>query len=104
MFIDIYLFSLPSDVDRDDIEDELQATDGFDVVGAGTGADFVNLDVEVDDAVPRERALATVAGILRRLGSHAGAHVRVSDTGERIAVDDITELTRGGHGPAVGSQ
>ncbi|WP_433075731.1 hypothetical protein ACQP1P_29825 [Dactylosporangium sp. CA-052675] len=76
-------------MDRDDIEDELQEIDGFDVVGAGTGPDFVNLDVEVDDAVPQEWALAAVADILRNLRSHTGAYVRVSDTGERIAVGDI---------------
>ncbi|MEV4513765.1 hypothetical protein AB0K00_32995 [Dactylosporangium sp. NPDC049525] len=89
MFIDIYLASLAPDVDRDDIEDELQEVDGFDVVGAGVGEDFVNLDVEVDDTVPREWALATVAEILRNLGSHAGAYVRMSDTGERIEIGDI---------------
>jgi hypothetical protein len=89
MFIDIYLAPLPAGLDRDDIEDELQEVDGFDVVGAGVGADSVNLDVEVDDAVPREWALTTVARILRNLGAHAGAHVRVSDTGERIDVGDI---------------
>jgi hypothetical protein len=89
MFIDIYLTSLPHEVDRDDIEDELQEVDGFDVVGAGVGEDFVNLDVEVDDAVPRERAVTAVAEVLRRLGSHAGAYLRLSDTGERIEVGDI---------------
>jgi hypothetical protein len=83
VYIDIYFTSeLP--VDRDDLEDALNELDGFEVVGAGVGVSGSNLDVEVDDSVPRAEAIESVVTVLRQYKSDRGTYLRLPDTGERV--------------------
>jgi hypothetical protein len=83
VYIDIY-FAGEFPVDRDDIEDALNELDGFEVVGAGAGVSGSNLDVEIDDSIPRAEAIETVVTVLRQYRSDRGTYLRLSDTGERI--------------------
>ncbi len=83
MYIDIY-FTTEFPVDRDDVEDAPNELGGFEVVGAGVGVSGSNLDVEVDDPVPRAQAIESVVTVLRQYKSDRGTYLRLSDTGERI--------------------
>lgn len=88
MFIDIY-FSGRLPLDRDEIEEAFAEVTEFEIVGAGSGEAGSNLDLEVGSAVDRADALRIVAEVLHQLGVAEISHVRISDTGERIAVVDL---------------
>jgi hypothetical protein len=88
MYIDVY-FAGQLPVDRDDVEDALASLDGFEVVGAGGGEAGSNIDLEVDDTVDRDSALRAIGQLLRELEIADMSHVRVSDTGERLAGADL---------------
>jgi ribA/ribD-fused uncharacterized protein len=51
---------------------------------AHIGVSGSNLDVEVDDSIPRAEAIESVVTVLRQYGSDRGTHLRLSYTGERI--------------------
>ncbi|MEV0807807.1 hypothetical protein [Micromonospora sp. NPDC050200] len=88
MFIDVYLPpGLP--VDRDEIEEEFEELDGFEVVGAGVGEEGANIDLEIDPSVPREAALREVVRILDNLGVADRTRLRLSDTGESVNAADL---------------
>ncbi|GAA2102809.1 hypothetical protein [Actinomadura alba] len=70
---------LPTDVDRDDVEDDLnEALEGLgEVTGAGTGLGSSNLDV--DPGANRSEMLDLVFRVLADLGVGDAARVRPGD-------------------------
>ena len=77
-FIDLY-FPPGLEVDRDEIEEELGELDGIDVVGAGSGEEGSNLDLEISTEVSPDDAVRQVTETLERLGVAAGARMKVSN-------------------------
>ena len=77
MFIDIY-FTQELPVDRDDLEDALAALDGFAVVGAGSGENGSNIDLEVEDSILEADAVRSVNGVLRRFDVDRGVRLRLT--------------------------
>nr|BFE32004.1 hypothetical protein GCM10010200_042550 [Actinomadura rugatobispora] len=72
---------LPTNIDRDDVEDDLnEALRGLgEVTGAGTGLNRSNLDVDIDPAANRSTVLALVFGVLAKLEVGDAARVRPGD-------------------------
>jgi hypothetical protein len=71
----------PIPVDRDDIEDGLnELFEGVgEVVGAGTGVNFSNLDLEVDPSSDRAEVLNRVFSLLAALDVGDSVRVRPGD-------------------------
>lgn len=89
MFIDVY-FRGPLPVDRDEIEEILAELPDFEVVGAGAGDTGANIDLEVVSGIDSRSAMRIIADVLDRLGAASNAFLRASDTGEHVAVDELT--------------
>jgi hypothetical protein len=90
MFVEIH-FPHSLEVDRDEIEDDLEDALGDDgeVVGAGTGEAGSNLDVEVGPTVGRDDALRVIARVVHGLAPDSGARMRPDDTREWVLVADL---------------
>ena len=71
----------PIDVDRDDIEDELESAlgDRGAVTGAGTGRFGSNLDLEIEPGADRQEILESIVSVLERIGVGDSVRVRPGD-------------------------
>lgn len=81
-------FDRPLQMDRDDVEDEVnEALTGIgEVSGAGSGAFGAHLDVDIDPAVARDEVVRRVLGVLVGLGLAGAARIRPGDGAEWIDV------------------
>jgi hypothetical protein len=79
VFVEIVFVGLP--VDRDEVEEALEAAFEFDgeVTGAGGGMGRCHLDLEVAESLDAAVALERLRGVLSELGVAGCATLNVSD-------------------------
>lgn len=79
MFVEIVFAGLP--IDRDEVEEALDAAFGADgeVTGAGSGMGRCHLDLEVEENLDRGLARERVRSVLAGLGVLDDATLNVSD-------------------------
>ncbi|MFJ9870258.1 hypothetical protein [Streptomyces sp. NPDC101165] len=79
MFVEIVFTGLP--IDRDEVEDALEAVLGpdDDITGAGIGMGRCHLDVEIEASLDPGLALDRLRAALAELGVEACATFNVSD-------------------------
>ncbi|MFI0965149.1 hypothetical protein ACH4S8_27690 [Streptomyces sp. NPDC021080] len=79
MFVEIVFSGLP--IDRDEVEEELEAEFGSDgeITGAGTGMGRCHLDLEIERCPDPDAALDRVRRVLAGLGVQECATLNVSD-------------------------
>ncbi|MFK0110861.1 hypothetical protein [Streptomyces sp. NPDC091217] len=78
MFVEIVFAGLP--IDRDEVEEALEAAFGPDgeIAGAGSGMGRCHLDLEIEETVDRDVALERVRSVLAGLGVQEHASLNVS--------------------------
>ncbi|MER5531202.1 hypothetical protein ABT075_42610 [Streptomyces sp. NPDC002677] len=79
MFVEIVFADLP--IDRDEVEEALEAAFGPDgeITGAGSGMGRCHLDLEIDENLDPGQALDRLRAVLAELGVEKHATVNVSD-------------------------
>ncbi|MFD7641812.1 hypothetical protein ACFV4P_14280 [Kitasatospora sp. NPDC059795] len=79
MFVEIVFVGLP--IDRDEVEEALEAAFGSDgeITGAGGGMGRCHLDLEIEESLDPDTALARLRGVLIGLGVEEHATLNVSD-------------------------